>query len=48
MKMAKHVSFDAIEKYLIENSYPPEIIGDKGGKVHFGRFLNFFVYLMDI
>ena len=48
MKMANHVSFDAIEKYLIENSYPPEIIGDKGGKVHFGRFLNFFVYLMDI
>ena len=46
--MANHVSFDTIEKYLLENSYPPEIIGDKGGKVHFGRLLNFFVYLMDI
>ena len=46
--MANHVSFDTIEKYLLENSYPPEIIEDKGVKVHFGRLLNFFVYLMDI
>ena len=45
MKMANHVSFDTIEKYLLENSYPPEIIGDKGGKVHFGRLLNFFCIL---
>ena len=45
MKMANHVSFDTIEKYLLESSYPPEIIGDKGGKVHFGRLLNFFCIL---
>ena len=43
--MANHVSFDTIEKYLLESSYPPEIIGDKGGKVHFGRLLNFFCIL---
>ena len=35
--MANHVSFDAIEKYLRENSYPSEITGDKGKKANFWK-----------
>ena len=29
---ANHVSFDTVAKYLLENSYPLEIFGDKGKK----------------
>ena len=35
--MVNNVSFDAIEKYLRENSYPSEITGDKGKKANFRK-----------
>ena len=37
VKMANHISYNAVEMYLRESSYPSEISADKGKRANFRK-----------